>query len=114
MGKPRTYGAKDIDRKKHHHLDAHPYSHMFTHMKTTLELPDDLLMHAKAVAAQRRITLKELITRSLRREIGQETPLPPAPDDFFETGPLGLPVLKKRQGPALSSEEYFHLIATLS
>lgn len=62
-------------------------------MKTTLDLPDDLLIEAKAVAARRRTTLREMVTRSLRREIGQEEPLPS--ESAFELGSLGLPVLKK-------------------
>jgi hypothetical protein len=35
-------------------------------MKTTLDLPDDLLREAKVVAARRKTTLKDLVTRSLR------------------------------------------------
>ncbi|MFZ0710112.1 MAG: hypothetical protein WAM53_08750 [Terrimicrobiaceae bacterium] len=42
-------------------------------MKTTLDLPDDLLIAAKRAAAERRTTLKEMVTHSLRREIGQLT-----------------------------------------
>jgi hypothetical protein len=38
-------------------------------MKTTLDLPDDLLIEAKTVAARRRITLKAMIEHALRREI---------------------------------------------
>lgn len=38
-------------------------------MKTTLDLSDDLLSEAKAVAARRRITLKAMIEHALRREI---------------------------------------------
>ena len=38
-------------------------------MKTTLDLPDDLLIAAKQVAIQRKTTLEELVTHSLRREI---------------------------------------------
>ena len=34
-------------------------------MKTTIELPDELLHRAKVVAAQRQTTLKELITAGL-------------------------------------------------
>ena len=37
-------------------------------MKTTLDLPDDLLIEAKAVAARRRITLKDLVAPALRRK----------------------------------------------
>ena len=78
-------------------------------MKTTLELPDDLLIEAKAVAARRRTTLKEMVTRSLRREIGQSDATPLAPDSPFEIGSLGLPVIKS-SGRKLTAEDYQHLI----
>lgn len=81
-------------------------------MKTTLELPDDLLIEAKATAARRRTTLKELITRSLRREIGSESSLASAPDPHFRSGPLGLPVLKST-GQKMSADEYLRLIDKL-
>ena len=38
-------------------------------MKTTIELPDDLLIAAKKRAAETRTTLRELMERSLRREL---------------------------------------------
>lgn len=38
-------------------------------MKTTVELPDDLLIAAKTRAAETRSTLRELIERGLRREL---------------------------------------------
>lgn len=73
-------------------------------MKTTLELPDDLLIQAKQVAAQRRTTLKEIVTRSLRRELSQaNTPASLPPESPFEIGALGLPVLKKT-GRTVTSE----------
>lgn len=81
-------------------------------MKTTLELPDDLLIEAKSVAARRRTTLKELITKSLRREIGMDQPDSLAPESAFEVGPLGLPVLKKRD-PQLTPEEYFRTLEAI-
>lgn len=34
-------------------------------MKTTIDVPDDLLHRAKVVAAQRRTTLRELVVRGL-------------------------------------------------
>lgn len=34
-------------------------------MKTTIDLPDDLLHRAKVVAAQRKVSLKELMTQGL-------------------------------------------------
>ena len=63
-------------------------------MKTTLELPDDLLMEAKAAALRRRTTLKSVIEHALRREIGLDQPETSTPDRHFKIGPLGLPVLK--------------------
>jgi hypothetical protein len=38
-------------------------------MKTTLDLPEDLLIEAKTVAAQRRTTLKAIVENALRREL---------------------------------------------
>lgn len=38
-------------------------------MKTTVEIPDDLLIRAKKRAAETRTTLRVLITRGLRREL---------------------------------------------
>ena len=38
-------------------------------MKTTVELPDELLVAAKKHAAEYRSTLRELIERGLRREL---------------------------------------------
>ena len=40
-------------------------------MKTTVELPDELLIAAKKRAIERRTTLRELVTRGLRRELEQ-------------------------------------------
>lgn len=38
-------------------------------MKTTVELPDELFVAAKKMAAERRTTLRDLIERGLRREL---------------------------------------------
>jgi hypothetical protein len=38
-------------------------------MKTTIEIPDDLFREAKAIAARRGISLKSLVTNSLRESI---------------------------------------------
>jgi len=73
-------------------------------MKTTIDLPDNLLILAKQVAVQRRTTLKDIVTSSLRREINRTNisdVLPP--ESPFEIGILGLPVLKKT-GRKLTSE----------
>lgn len=38
-------------------------------MKTTIDLPDDLLIAAKKKAAETRTTLREIFERGLRREL---------------------------------------------
>lgn len=40
-------------------------------MKTTIDLPDDLLIEAKKRAAETRTTLRALMERGLRRELSQ-------------------------------------------
>lgn len=80
-------------------------------MKTTLDLPDDLLIAAKQVAARRRTTLREMVTRSLRREIGLEEPLAFPQDSPYEISEFGLPRLKKRPGQeAITSEMIYKML----
>ncbi|MBZ5727684.1 MAG: DUF2191 domain-containing protein [Acidobacteriia bacterium] len=43
-------------------------------MKTTIELPDDLLIEAKKRAAERRTTIRALVERGLRRELEEPAP----------------------------------------
>jgi len=76
-------------------------------MKTTLDLPDDLLAEAKVVAARRRITLKAMVEHALRREIAPPLVLPA--DSPLEMNELGMLVLKKR-GRTMSAEEVQYLI----
>jgi hypothetical protein len=49
-------------------------------MKTTIELPDDLLIEVKKAAAERRTTIRALVERGLRRELeagpSEERPRP--------------------------------------
>ncbi len=47
-------------------------------MKTTIELPDQLLRRAKAFAALRGISLRELLTASLERQLRAEEDRRPA------------------------------------
>ena len=66
---------------------------MGTHMKTTIELRDNLLKKAKATALKRNTTLKELITKALQREI---TPYPEGENTTFKIDESGLPDLPNR------------------
>ena len=89
-------------------LYIEPYSHMVTHiMKTTLDLPDNLLIAAKALAAQRKTTLKAMVEHALRREIAPQENL--APDSLYEVGPFGILSLKKRT-EGLTTEQVQHLV----
>ena len=45
---------------------AHKDGKMASHMKTTIELPDDLFVAAKKRAAELRCTLRELVEQGLR------------------------------------------------
>ena len=45
------------------------YGNMGFHMKTTIDLPDDLLIAAKKRAAETRTTLRAIFERGLRREL---------------------------------------------
>ena len=61
-----------------------------SHMKTTLDLDDALLIEAKAAAARRRTTLRAIVEHALRRELA------PAAVDQTAGGAMGLPRLNKR------------------
>ena len=50
-------------------LDTHKYGFMVIGMKTTVELPDNLLIEAKKKAAELRRPLKSLIEEGLRSEL---------------------------------------------
>ena len=58
--------------------DAHIYGNMGYCMKTTVEIQDELLIEAKKHAAEHRTTIRALIERGLRRELGSEAPPPKA------------------------------------
>ncbi len=45
------------------------------HVKTTIDLPDDILHRAKVVAAQRKTTLKELVLQGLDYAITHPQPV---------------------------------------
>ncbi len=48
---------------------THIYGDIVFHMKTTIDLPDELLIEAKKRAAESRTTLREIFERGLRREL---------------------------------------------
>ncbi len=69
-------------------------------MKTTLDLPDELLIEAKTLAVRRRTSLKALVVEALRKEI-HPRPYQIEPDKSrFEVNELGMLVLKKKRDGA--------------
>lgn len=82
-----------------------------THMKTMIELPDDLFAQAKATAARRRTTLKAMIEHALRREVGCEQRSAEA--TCFAIDGHGLPVFGKRDGREVTSEMIYDLMDEL-
>ena len=59
--------------------------------KTTIELPEDLVIAAKRHAAERRTTLKVLIERGLRAELRRPAPRRPSRPIRWVTVDGGLP-----------------------
>jgi hypothetical protein len=70
-------------------------------MKTTIDLPDELLMEAKTLAVRRKTTLKALIEGALRREIRPAAEIANPDPDHFEMGPLGFLVMKRKPGETI-------------
>lgn len=52
------------------------YGNLYFCMKTTVELPDDLVIEVKKAAAERRTTIRDLVERGLRRELAAGAPRP--------------------------------------
>ena len=69
----------------------HIYGNMFFHMKTTIDLPDDLLIAAKKRAAESRQTLREIFERGLRRELSRTGSHGRPKPIHWVTAPGGLP-----------------------
>jgi len=78
-------------------------------MKTTLDLPDDLLIEAKSLAARRRTTLKAIVESALRREIRPSAELENPDPEKYELGPYGILSLKKTN-EKMTAEQVQHLI----
>ena len=74
-------------------------------MKTTLDLPDDLLIEAKTLAARRRTTLRALVEAALRREIRPAAAMDNPDPEKFEVDPLGFLVLKRKPGETVTLEQ---------
>ncbi|MFM2197194.1 MAG: hypothetical protein RLZZ505_626 [Verrucomicrobiota bacterium] len=73
-------------------------------MKTTLDLPDDLLIEAKTLAARRKTTLKAVVESALRREIRPAAEIENPDKEKFEIGPLGFLVLRREPGETITLE----------
>ena len=66
-------------------------------MKTTLDLPDELIRAVKLRAVMQRRTVKDLVADFLRQGLGIAAPTHPATppaDSMIEIGPEGLPVVR--------------------
>lgn len=57
-------------------LDKNPERNRVTHMKTTIEIADNLLTRAKARAREQHITLRSLIEKSLASTLDKPIPTP--------------------------------------
>ncbi len=61
-------------------------------MKTTVNLPDDLMIEVKKAAAERRTTIRDLVERGLRHELSAPAEEPrPGPRIRWVTVDGGLP-----------------------
>ncbi len=78
-------------------------------MKTTIELPDDLLTQAKAVAVKRRTTLKAMMEHALRREIHDATQ-GSEESRIFTYNEYGFPVMKKTGNTVVTNEMIYKII----
>ena len=49
----------------------HKYGNIHNHMKTTIDVPDELFVAVKQRAAANRITMRAMVERGLRAELGR-------------------------------------------
>lgn len=73
-------------------------------MRTTLDLPDDLLIAAKSLAARRKTTLKAIVESALRREVRPAVERKNPDPEKFEVGPFGILSLKRGGGKKTAEE----------
>lgn len=84
-------------------------------MKTTLDLPDELIREVKLRAVVQRRTVKDLVAEFLRQGLGMAPPVqatPPAADSLVQINASGLPVIQCRaNAPAsrMSAEKLLQL-----
>ena len=78
-------------------------------MKTTLELPDELMIEAKTIAARRKITFRALAEAALRREIQQRNLADSPKSNFIEYSEGQTPHLKKR-GVKITSDLVYQML----
>jgi plasmid stability protein len=93
-------------------VDTKPALWKYSDMKTTLELPDDLMREAKIRAAREGKKLKEIVEHALR--IGFNTPAPAikALPSFIKISPEGFPYVEcKPTAPAskMTAEELIQM-----
>ena len=78
-------------------------------MKTTIDLPEEVIQRAKITAIKRKTTLKQLIHLSLLRELDEPAPAKPDPltsqDDIPITGITGLLNREQAQRPPSTSKQ---------
>src|SRR6266571_4332352 len=71
----RRVGAAQSDTREHAisplDLLADAYCDTYSHMKTTVEIPDTILEEARKIAARQETTLRVLIIEGLRRIIAE-------------------------------------------
>ena len=82
---------------------------MITNMKTTIDLPDALLMEVKAVAARRRTTMRSIMEHALRRELGELAPAMKEQEVLTEVNAYGFPILKRTGRGRITSEMVYEL-----
>ena len=71
---------------------THKYGNLYSHMKTTIELPDDLFVAAKKRAADERRPLRELVEEALRARLARRAPVNRRSKPIhWVTAPGGLP-----------------------
>lgn len=83
-------------------------------MKTTIELPDELLIRAKATAALRKTSLKAMIEHALKREIDYPDDKLAEDDVPYVINEHGFPIIKKKYiKKSVSSEDIYKMCEEL-